>query len=74
MINFKKTELVNGQLIVIKQNNNPFVSEGELTIGSIGIFIEYAIGYKKYLPGLEPLKVLIEGKLVTIYRDEIDIL
>lgn len=67
-------KLKKGQLIVVRIINNAFLLEDEIREGSIGIFMGYPRGAKKYIPGLEPLRVLFGDTLVTVYMDEVEVL
>lgn len=70
----EEAELQKGRLVAIRDINNPFAREDDFPSGTIGVFMGYPKGAKNFLPGLEPIEVLIEGVVVRLYRDEITVI
>ncbi|NBO55795.1 MAG: hypothetical protein EBU84_14700 [Actinobacteria bacterium] len=46
-------------------------SEDEIPSGTMGMFLSMGFNYEKFVPGCEPINVLINGSVVRLYRDEV---
>ena len=46
-------------------------SEEEIPYGTICIFLEMGSSHEKFVPGCEPINVLINGSVVRLYMDEV---
>ena len=46
-------------------------SEEEIPYGTTGVFLRMGSSYEKFVRGCEPIDVLIGGRVIRLYMDEI---
>lgn len=59
--------------LVIYTPEKESISNEDVSIGSIGVIIEYSDGWQKHLQGMEPVEVLFSDGIHRVYVDELGV-
>lgn len=67
------TKLKRGSLVIYTPEQQA-MSNDDVPVGSLGIFLRYREGWQKHLPGMEPIEVLFPVGVFTVYKDEVGLI